>query len=174
MSDDADAEPTVRGTCAQVDGVGSVRIEMHVVAKVDAVWEAVSTPAGLRGWAGEVIGDLRVGGEYRALLFPSQWEGVGRVLECEAGRRWRVQGSEPGGEIHTNELSLTADDGGTIVELVETGMHLDKIHYYGVGVQIHVENLAAYLTGRPSVDPELFFDRLLPEYERQAAELGSD
>jgi hypothetical protein len=42
---------------------------------------------------------------------------------------------------------------------------------FGVGVQIHVENLAAYLAGGAPVDPDPFWDRLLPQYERLAAAL---
>ena len=41
------------------------------------------SPAGI----GEVEGDLRPGGEFRARFFTSGWEGTGRVEACEPPRR---------------------------------------------------------------------------------------
>jgi hypothetical protein len=49
-----------------------------------------SDPSRLASWWGEVEGDLRVGGEYRARIFASGWEGTGRVEACEALRRLLV------------------------------------------------------------------------------------
>ena len=50
---------------------------------IDDVWSALTDPSRLARWYGEVEGDLRLGGEYRALLFSSGWEGTGRVEACE-------------------------------------------------------------------------------------------
>jgi uncharacterized protein YndB with AHSA1/START domain len=173
MRESTDPDIRVRGTLGSVDGTGVVRIEMPVAADVATIWAAVTEPERLAGWAGEIRGDLREGGRWTAHLFPSGWEGEGRVLTCEPGRRWVVEGAEPGHPLSTDELEITPDDaGGCRVVLTERGAALGQIQYYGVGVQLHLENLAAYLAGRPPVDPDPYWERLLPEYERLAAALG--
>jgi uncharacterized protein YndB with AHSA1/START domain len=162
----------VRGTVHAQNDIGAVRIEMLVPAPVDQVWAAATTSAGLAGWAGDVRGDLRVGGTYRAVLFRSGWDGTGRVLECHPGRRFVVESAEPGQRPSTDELELTpAGQDGTRVVLTQRGMPPAMIAAHGVGVQIHLETLAAHLGDRPPVDPDPFWDRLLPQYEALAAEI---
>jgi uncharacterized protein YndB with AHSA1/START domain len=173
MSDE-EPMPRVRGMLRLDGDNGVVRIEMCVDAAPTTVWAAVTEPERLAGWAGEINGSLRQGGEYEALLFPSGWEGTGRVLECEPGRRWLVEGAEADRPTQSNELVLVPgdDDTGTTVILTEAGIAADMLAFHGVGVQIHVENLAAYLAGRGPVDPDVFWDSLLPEYQRLASELS--
>jgi hypothetical protein len=48
-------------------------------------------------------------------------------------------------------------------------MPLDKIAFYGAGWQIHVEHLAAYLTGSENDDIEARWDELVPPYQALAA-----
>jgi uncharacterized protein YndB with AHSA1/START domain len=173
MTDPTGPGIRVRGTLQVVDGVGVVRIEMPVAADRATVWAAVTEPDRMAAWAGEIGGDLREGGTFTAHLFPSDWEGEGRVVTCEPGRRWVVEGAEPGHALSTDELVIEADGAGCCtVVLTERGAALEQIEYYGVGVQIHLENLAAYLAGRAPVDPDPYWERLLPEYELLAAALA--
>jgi uncharacterized protein YndB with AHSA1/START domain len=173
MTDPAESDIRVRGTLHAEDGVGVVRIEMPVAADRATVWAAVTQPDRMAGWAGEIGGDLREGGTYTAHLFPSDWEGEGRIVACEPGRRWVVEGAEAGQAPLADELLIEADGaGGCTVVLPERGAALEQVKYYGVGVQIHLENLAAYLAGRPPVDPDPYWERLLPEYELLAAALA--
>ena len=51
-------------------------------------------------------------------------------------------------------------------------MPLDAIAFYGVGWQIHAENLAAYLTGRTHGDTKTRWDDLLPAYQELAASIS--
>ncbi len=51
------------------------------------------------------------------------------------------------------EITLGADGGQTILVWEGRGMHLDLLAAYGAGVQIHVEDLAAYLAGREASTP---------------------
>ncbi len=44
-------------------------------------------------------------------------------------------------------------------------MPLDQVAAYGAGVQIHVEDLAAYLAGRERGDAAARFDKLFPIYK---------
>ena len=54
------------------------------------VWSALTDPSRLARWYGEVEGDLRLGGQFRARLFASGWEGTGRVdaFEPRGGCCW--------------------------------------------------------------------------------------
>ena len=51
-------------------------------------------------------------------------------------------------------------------------MPLDLLAAYGAGIQIHVEDLAAYLAGRERCDADARWDELQPAYEVLAAEVG--
>ena len=70
------------------------------------------------------------------------------------------------------EVTLTADGGQTIVVIETRGMPLDLVGAYGVGYQIHAENLAAHLAGRERVDSMARWDELAPPYQDLAANIG--
>src|SRR5215469_8949679 len=134
------------------------------------VWSALTDPARLARWYGEVEGDFRVGGEYRAHLFASGWEGAGRIEACEARQRLVVTGAEPGDDDGTvTEVTLAADNGQTVLVWEERGMAVDGVSAYGAGVQIHVEDLAAHLAGRDRCDAETRWNELAPVYDTLAA-----
>ena len=163
----------VLGTLRAEDGVGVVRIELLTASPVDEVWTAVTDPARLARWLGEIEGDLRVGGAFRGRWFPSGWDGSGRVLECEPGTRFLVESAEEGNPLTTDELVLTAEGlGSTRVVLTKRGAPLAWIAAFGVGLQIHLENLDASLAGAGPVDPDPFWAELLPQYERLADGIG--
>ena len=67
----------ILGSLGSADGKGVVRVEDRFDNDIDDVWSALSDASRLARWYGEVEGDLRVGGEYRAHLFASGWEGTG-------------------------------------------------------------------------------------------------
>jgi hypothetical protein len=72
-----------------------------------------------------VEGDLRLGGEYRARLFASGWEGTGRVEACEPPQRLLVRimdADEP--DEQDIEVMLAADGDQTMVVWEERGMPL--------------------------------------------------
>jgi len=52
------------------------------------------------------------------------------------------------------------------------GLPLDMIAFYGVGWQIHAENLAAHLAGGERGDTEARWDELLPAYQDLASNVG--
>jgi uncharacterized protein YndB with AHSA1/START domain len=169
---DGSVQHEVRGALRADDGVGIVRIDSVLAAHADEAWRAVTEPARLAQWLGEVDGDLRAGGAWTGRFFPSGWDGTGRVLECGPGHRFLVESAEPRGAPTTDELELTPVGlDRTRVVVVKRGAPLQWIAAFGVGVQLHVENLAAHLAGRPPLDPDPFWKQLLPEYERLAAAL---
>jgi uncharacterized protein YndB with AHSA1/START domain len=85
MTSNSGADASIAGSLRVEDGKGAVRMEARLKAGSDEVWSALTDPMRLARWYGEVQGDLRVGGEYRAHLFASGWEGTGRIEVCEAG-----------------------------------------------------------------------------------------
>ena len=82
------------------------------------LWSALTEPGQLARWYGQVGGDLHPGGQFRARVFFSGWEGTGRVDACEPPRRLLVtskQADEPDEEVI--EATLTADGGQVILVL---------------------------------------------------------
>ena len=92
MTSNAAEGGRVLGSLRSVEGKGIVRMEDRFDTEIDDVWSALTDPSRLARWYGEVEGDLRLGGEYRARLFASGWEGSGRVEACEPPQRLVVRG----------------------------------------------------------------------------------
>ena len=164
----------ILGSLGSAEGKGVVRIEDRFDTDIEDVWSALTDPSRLARWYGEVEGDLRLGGEYRARLFASGWEGTGRVEACEPPQRLlvRIQDADEPGE-NVIEAMLTADGDDTIVVWEERGMPLELLSAYGAGVQIHVEDLADHLAGRERRDDtKARWDELHPAYRDLAANLN--
>ena len=141
-------------------------------ADIETVWSALTEPSRLASWWGEVEGDLRLGGEYHERVFASGWEGTGRVQACEAPRHLLLQHREPDQtDEQSIEITLTTDDGQTTVVWEERGMPVAYLAGYGTGIQIHVEDLGAYLAGRERCDAAARMGELFPAYEPLAAEV---
>lgn len=173
MTGDASTAPRLLGTLATADGKGVVRVQDRFDAGIEIVWSALTDPARLASWWGEVEGDLRPGGEYRERVFASGWEGTGRVEACEAPRWLLLQHREPDQpDEQALEITLTADAGQTTVVWEERGMPVAYLAGYGAGIQVHVEDLGAYLAGRERCDAGARMSELFPAYQALAAEPG--
>ena len=164
----------ILGSLGSAEGKGIVRMEDRFDTDIDDVWSALTDPSRLARWYGEVEGDLRLGGEYRARLFSSGWEGTGHVEACEPPRRLLLVIKHAGeADEQVVEISLTADGDQTIVVWEERGMPLDLLSAYGAGVQIHVEDLGDHLAGRERRDDaKARWDELHPAYQDLAAKLS--
>lgn len=148
-------------------------MEERFATDIDDLWSALTEPARLVRWIGEVAGDLRVGGEFRSRFFGSGWEGTGRVEACEPPQRLLLltkDADEP--DEHVIEATLTADGDQTILVLEERGMPLDQLAAYGAGVQVHVEDLAAHIGGRERCDMQKRWAELIPAYQELATSAG--
>ena len=160
----------VLGSLRSADGKGVVRVEDRLDAGIASVWAALTDLSRLARWYGEVEGDLRPGGQYRARLLASGWEGTGRVEACAPRQRLllvtrHVNATDEG----VIEVTLSADGRQTIVAWEERGMPVDYLAGYGAGIQVHVEDLAAHLAGAERCDAEARFGELLPVYQDLAA-----
>jgi uncharacterized protein YndB with AHSA1/START domain len=173
MTSNAPSSGRILGSLRSVDGKGVVRVQDRFDTDIDDLWSALTEPGRLARWMGEVAGDLRLGGEFRARFFASGWEGTGRVAACEPPRRLLLLTREPDqvGE-HVIEVTLAADGDQTILVWEERGMPLDHLAAYGAGIQVHVEDLAAYLGGRERCDAQARWNELLPGYQDLAASGG--
>ena len=163
----------IMGALIAVDGDGIVRMEDRVGAAIEDVWAALTDPGRLSQWLGEIEGDLRLGGEFRARFLASGWEGTGRVEVCRPPVRLLVltrDADEPDpGYPHAIEVTLTADGEGTGVRWEERGIPVDLLAPYGAGIQVHVEDLASHLAGGDRCDANARFEELLPAYRDLAA-----
>ena len=150
-----------------------MRIEDRLDAHVGDVWAALTDPRRLADWLGDVEGDLRLGGEFRARFFASEWEGTGRVDVCEPSQRLLVLTSDADEPAeHATEATLTADGDQTILVWEERGLPVDHLPAYGAGVQVHVEDLAAYLAGRDRCDAATRFGELFPIYQQVSVDVA--
>ena len=176
MTSNARGSARILGSLRSADGKGVVRMEDRFDTDIDDLWSALTDPRRLARWIGEVEGDLRLGGEFHA-RFTDGWEGTGRVDACEPARRllvtMRDADPQPGQPDQTViEAELAADGSQTVLVVEERGMPLDLLAAYGAGVQIHVEDLAAYLAGRERVDAAARWNELEPAYRDLAANVS--
>ena len=172
----------ILGSLRSADGKGIVRMEDPYDTDIDDLWSALTDPARLARWIGEVEGDLRLGGEFRTHFFASGAKSTGRVEACEPPRRLLVTTRETDESYRKGqgvppfdqslEATLTADGDQTILVIEVQGMPLDKIAFYGAGWQIHAENLADHIAGRERGDTEARWDELVPPYQDLAANLS--
>jgi uncharacterized protein YndB with AHSA1/START domain len=162
----------ILGSLRSADGKGVVRIEDRFDTDIDDLWSAITDPDRLARWYGEVEGDLRLGGEYRAHVFASGWEGTGRIEACEPPRRLLVVSKEPDAPSEdVTEVTLTPDGDQTALVFEHRGVPPDLLYAYGAGEQIHVEDLTDYIAGRERRDAEARWDALEPVYRDLAADI---
>ena len=173
MTSNAGGGGRILGSLRSANGKGIVRMEDRYYTNIDDLWSALTDPRRLARWLGEIEGDLRLGGEFRARFFASGWEGTGRVEACEPPRHLLVLTKDQDVPCElVIEATLTADGDQTILVLEERGMPLDHLAAYGAGIQVHIEDLAAHITGRERCDAEARWNELLPAYQDLAANTG--
>jgi uncharacterized protein YndB with AHSA1/START domain len=173
MTSNARPGSRIVGSLRSADGKGSARIEDRFDTGIDDLWSAITDPRRLARWLGDVEGDLHLGGEFRARFFASGWEGTGRVEACEPPRRLLLLTRQPGQvDEHFIEVTLAADGDQTILVWEERGMPLDQLAAYGAGIQVHVEDLAAYFGGNERCDAGARWAELIPAYQVLAASAG--
>jgi uncharacterized protein YndB with AHSA1/START domain len=161
------ARGTILGRLRAENGKGVVHVEDFYPTDIDDLWSAITDPARLSRWIVDVSGDLRPGGTFTA-SFRSGWEGVGRVEICEAPRRLVVNTSGEGSDETTMEANLTPEGSGTRLVIEERGLPLEHYADHGAGWQAHIEDLAAYIAGRPTSVWSERWRELTPAYEEIA------
>ncbi|GAA2077794.1 hypothetical protein GCM10009840_10750 [Pseudolysinimonas kribbensis] len=149
------------GTMRRIDDrLGAVRVEDLYDTGIDDLWSALTRPERLARWIAVVEGDLRLGGTFHA-RFTSEWEGPMRVETCEEPHRLLLTGLEDGTQV---EATLTAEGARTRLVVEERGLPVDKLHFYGAGWQVHLEDLGHLLAGEGS-EWKPRWQALTPAYE---------
>lgn len=159
------------GTLMSAEGKGVVRLQDSFDTDIADLWDALTDPRRLARWLGEVEGDLRLGGEFKAHFFASGWEGTGRIEVCQPPQRLTLSTRSPGEPDGVIEATLTSDGDQTILVIEDRGVPLDNIAAYGAGDQIHVEDLGGYLAGHERCDARRRWEELRPAYDELARDL---
>ena len=162
-------DASVLGSLHSVDGEGVVRVEDRLDTGTDDLWGALTDPNRLAHWYGEVEGDLSQGGEFRVRIALAG-ERTGHVEACEPPQRllltMRDPDPQPGQPEQTViEARLIGEGAQTRLVWEERGMPVDLLPAYGAGIQIHVEHLADYISGRELRNVEARWNVLFPAYE---------
>ena len=162
-------DASVLGSLRSVDDEGVVRMEDHFDTGIDDLWGALTDPVRLAQWFGELDGELSQGGEFRVRIALSG-ERVGQVEACEPPQRLLLTMRDPdpqAGQPAQTEIEawLIAEDAQTTLVWEERGMPVNLLPAYGAGIQIHVEHLADYISGRELRNVESRWNELFPAYE---------
>ncbi|MET1005646.1 MAG: SRPBCC domain-containing protein [Propionibacteriaceae bacterium] len=133
------------GTMRALDDThGAVRVEDVYDTDINDLWQACTTPERLARWIAEVSGDLREGGTVH-VVFTSTWTGPAKIEICDAPHHLLIT-AEPGADDQTQmEAWLTAECSRTRLVVEERGLPVDKLHFYGAGWQVHLEDLGRSL-----------------------------
>ena len=163
------SDASILGSLHSVDGEGIVRMEDRLDTGLDDLWGALTDPDRLAHWYGEVEGELSQGGEFRARIALAG-ERTGQVEVCEPPLRllvtMRDPDPQPGQPEQTViEAQLSAEGAQTRLVWEERGMPVNLLPAYGAGIQIHVEHLADYISGRELRNVEARWNELFPAYE---------
>ena len=165
------ADTSVLGSLLSVDGEGVVRMEDRFDTGIDDLWGALTDPDRLARWYGEVEGELSQGGEFTVRIALAG-ERAGRVEACEPPQHLLLEMRDP--EARPGQPERTVIEARLISEGAQTrlvwetrGLPVDLLPAYGAGIQIHVEHLADYISGREFRLDDTRWDELFAAYESQ-------
>lgn len=161
-----------RGTLVDADDHATLTFRRVYRHAVEHVWDAISTPEGLREWlmCSHAVIEPRVGGRIELLSGPSRYQSAGRILAWEPPRvleyEWNVapMPEMPRGERAIFRYELTAE--GSSTHLLVTYRQITKQTATGFlpGTHAFLDRLGAQLDGRALPDWMLRFDELRAEY----------
>lgn len=157
-----DTSTRILGSLREENGTGTVHLEDVYPTDIDDLWSAISEPERLARWLVTIDGSTAKGETFRG-EFTSGWEGSLRVDVCDAPHRLLVTASDGDGET-VMEARLTPEGEGTRLIVEERGLPLDEYVGHGSGWQAHLEDLLAYLTGKPKGDWSARWRELTPQY----------
>ena len=164
-------EPVLLGSLHSHEGEGVVRVKSRFDNGIDDLWEALTRSSRLACWYGQVEADISEGSEFHVRI-DLAGERTGRVDVWEPPHRlvltMRDPDPQPGQPGETViEARLSADAAHTLLVWEERGIPVALLAAYGAGIQIHIEHLADYISGRELRDAEARWSELFPAYEAQ-------
>lgn len=165
---------TLYGTVTRRDSVADVRIERVYPCSTAELWSALTDRDRIARWLGDVTGDLRPGGTYRAELGAQVGTATGTVMACEAESRllvtWQFVGHE------NTELEAVLEEAGpsaTRLMLENRGIALaDAPAGYSAGWHVFFDRLGEVLDSGAAVSFIDSYHAAFPVYDGQLNALG--
>jgi len=138
----------------------------------ERVWDAISTPEGLRAWllCSHALVEGRVGGRIEMVSGPARYRSSGAVLAWDPPRlleyEWNVDPvpEMPRGERAIFRWELTPEGGSTRVLVVYRRITRETARGFLPGLHAFLERLEAQLDGRPLPDFLERFEALRADY----------
>jgi uncharacterized protein YndB with AHSA1/START domain len=152
--------------------LGVIHIEDSYTTTIDDLWSALTEPERLARWVCTVDGDPRLGTSVHA-HFTSSWDGILRIDVCDRPTHLLVTSAPGTPDEQIIEAVLTEEGSHTRLVIEERGFSMHDLPFHGAGWQAHVEDLAAYLTGRDASDWRTRWEELIPAYQELSAELSA-
>lgn len=163
-----------RGTLHPEGAFATLRFNRHYRHRIEHVWDAISTPEGLREWlmCATASIDGRVGGRIELISGPARYHSEGAILCWEPPRlleyEWNVAPvpEMPNGEHAIFRFELAPDDGGRSTHLAVTYRRITAQTARGFlpGLHAFLDRLEAQLAGAPLPDWLERFVELRNEY----------
>ncbi|WP_310963440.1 SRPBCC domain-containing protein [Nocardioides terrisoli] len=125
---------------------GAVRVEDIYDTDIEDLWDACTRPERLARWIAQVAGEPRVGDTVEA-VFTSTWSGPVRVEACDAPTHLLLTMGPETDDETVLEAWLTEGASGTRLVVEERGLPVERLHFYGAGWQVHLEDLARSFVG---------------------------
>lgn len=164
-------EDAVTGSLHLHGGTGTVRQTARLAHDAATVWAALTDPAQLAAWLGEIGGRHAVGEELPAVFAATGWEGSLRVETCVPRAHLVLRTRSEGEPDCTMDLTLTPEGDRTVLVLEDRGLPVAPLAAYGAGDQVLVEDLVAHLAGRGRCAARERWLALHPAYQELAAGL---
>lgn len=122
---------TMYGILTRKEDTADVRIERVYDFAPAELWSALTDRQRIAGWLGDITGDLRAGGTYRAELGKAVGTSTGRIIACEPERRllvsWQFVGAEDTeleawlSDVGSGKTRLTLENRGIAIADVPAG-----------------------------------------------------
>jgi uncharacterized protein YndB with AHSA1/START domain len=143
---------------SRADGSTVIHFERRLAHPVERVWEAITDPAQVIRWWGELNADFRQGGDFTLRWLnqnSSGWHGTlteydpPRLLETSGV--WGSEADSWGENNATLRLELTPDGDGTVLRFTNTVAEMpdDYRTKTVAGWHWHLDTLARVLDGKP-------------------------
>jgi uncharacterized protein YndB with AHSA1/START domain len=152
-------EPAADGVLEVTEGTARVRFRRRLRHAPETVWRALIEPGQLAAWFPSTIEGERIEGASLRFVLPFEEAPVmeGTLLELDPPR---LLAFTWGGDLL--RFTLTADDGGCLLELTATLDELGKAARDGAGWHTCLDRLGALLDG--GEPPENRWREVVPSY----------